>query len=196
MASAVLIEQMLHRVHVHAPESTVGVFFKELVLTTAGVIAIALLAQVAIPLPYTPVPITGQTLAVLLIGASYGSLRALRTTAAYIAVGAFGLPVFASAASGMGALLGATSGYLFGFMIAAYVMGLVAERGYFSRVKSAVPLFLLGHACIFVCGMVVLGMFVGFNKVIALGFVPFIPGLIIKTVAAGLILPTLHRFVR
>lgn len=195
MSSAALIDQMMSRGWVSYPDTAAHRLLKETVLTVAGVLAIAILAQVAMPLPFTPVPMTGQTLAVLLIGASYGSRRAFRTTAAYIGAGALGMPFFANATSGMGAVLGATGGYLIGFLVAAYLMGFIADRGYFQRVKSAVPLFLLGHACIFICGMAVLGVFVGYDQVLALGFLPFIPGLIIKTVAAGVILPSLHRLV-
>ena len=169
---------------------------RELGLTLGGVVAIALMAQVAMPLPFTPVPITGQTLAVLLIGASFGAWRALRTTAAYVVLGAAGLPIFAQAGSGFGAVFGMTGGYLFGFMLAAVAMGWIAERGYFRHVKSAVPLFLLGHLCIFVCGLAVLGVFVGFDQVLALGLYPFVPGLIVKTGLAGLVLPSLYKLTR
>ena len=94
-----------------------------LLLILAGVLLLAGLAQVEILLPFTPVPITGQTFGVLLIGAAYGSKRGAATMIAYIAAGALGLPFFSGGGSGLRILTGATAGYLAGFVIAAYVIG-------------------------------------------------------------------------
>jgi len=158
-------------------------------LVSVGVLFIALLAQVSIPL--YPVPITGQSLAVLLIGASFGMKRSVATTFSYVLCGAAGLPFFASGGFGFGVLIGATGGYLIGFVVAAAAMGFFAERGYCHQIKTALAVFMLGHVCIFACGMIWLGSLAGLKVALAAGFVPFIPGIVIKTTIAALILPTL-----
>src|SRR5512145_737083 len=105
-------------------------WLRDLTLITLGALFVAVLAQVKIPLPFTPVPLTGQTFAVLLVAAALGSKRGAASMALYIALGAFGLPVFAGGAAGLAYLSGATLGYLIGFVMAAYVIGLMAERGW------------------------------------------------------------------
>jgi biotin transport system substrate-specific component len=98
-------------------------------LIITGSLLVAVMAQISIPLPPSPVPITGQTFAVLIVGAVLGSKRGAASLALYLAQGALGLPVFAEFKSGLVTLFGPTGGYLFGFVVAAYVVGLLAERG-------------------------------------------------------------------
>jgi biotin transport system substrate-specific component len=116
------------------------------ILIVLGALFVAVLAQVKIPLPFTPVPLTGQTFAVLLVGATLGSKRSLMSMLLYIALGTLGLSVFAGGASGMAYLSGATLGYLVGFVMAAYVIGLLAERGLERNVRTSILHFLVGTA--------------------------------------------------
>src|SRR5688572_14811783 len=100
-------------------------------LVLLGSVLIALCAQVAIPLPFTPVPVTGQTFAVLLIGAAFGSRLGAATVLAYIIEGAAGLPVWSPGATqGAARLMSPTGGYIVGFLVAAFVVGLLVERGW------------------------------------------------------------------
>jgi biotin transport system substrate-specific component len=170
---------------------------RDVFLIVVGSLLIAALAQIEIPLPFTPVPITGQTFGVLLIGAALGSRRGVASLLLYLAEGALGLPFFAGGASGLGILTGATAGYLFGFVIAAFVVGLLAERGLEQNVRTSLIPFLVGTVIIYVCGVawlaVVLG---GLGKAIAAGLLPFIIGDAIKLVAASLVLPAAWKLVR
>ncbi len=102
---------------------------RDVLLVFVSSIFIALMAQVRIPLPFTPVPITGQTFAVLLIGAALGSERGAASLLVYLAEGAAGLPAFAGGTSGLAVLVGPTGGYLIGFVFAAYIIGRLAESG-------------------------------------------------------------------
>src|SRR4030067_464514 len=95
-----------------------------LALMLGGSLLIGLAAQIQVVLPFSPVPVTGQTFAVLLLGALYGSRMGPATVATYLAMGGLGLPVFAGGAAGMARLLGPTAGYLVGFILAAWVVGL------------------------------------------------------------------------
>jgi len=152
----------------------------------------ALLAQVQIPLWFTPVPITGQTLAVLLAGASLGSIGGASSQALYVALGAAGLPFFAGGEGGWTAATGATGGYLLGFVVAAGVVGVLAERRQDRTVASAIPAFLAGTVVIYVFGVTwlahVLG--VGASRAMELGLVPFVVGDLVKAILAGVALPT------
>jgi biotin transport system substrate-specific component len=170
-------------------DSTEHSLLRDALLILAGSLFIALLAQIAIPLPFTPIPITGQTFGVLLCGAALGSKRGFLTVAAYISEGAMGLPFFAGGASGYLRLLGPTGGYLVGFLLAAYVCGLVAERKGERTMRNAIPAFALAQLTIYACGMPWLGYLTGFEGIWMKGFIPFLPGLVIKSVAAGLLLP-------
>ncbi len=108
-----------------------GVYDAALILGAS--LLIALSARIAVPVPFSPAPITGQTLAVLLVGALLGSRRGALSVLAYLAEGAMGLPVFAGGGAGILWLLGPTGGYLFGFIAAAFVTGWLAERGWDRR---------------------------------------------------------------
>src|SRR5215211_4525054 len=172
-------------------------WLRDLILMTLGTLFVAALAQVKIPLPFTPIPLTGQTFAVLLIGATLGSKRSLVSMLLYIALGAFGLPIFAGGASGLAYLSGATLGYLVGFVLAAYVIGLLAERGLERSVRTSLLPFLVGTVIIYLCGVAWLAIILGsFNKAIAAGLLPFLIGDAIKLIAASIVLPAAWRFVR
>jgi len=164
-------------------------------LIMGGSIVLALLSQLAIPLPFTPVPITGQTFGVLLIGALLGSRRGPLTILAYLTEGALGLPVFAQGLAGPAVFAGPTAGYLLGFIGAAFVVGLLAEHGWDRGLGSTFVMMTLGTAIIFLGGALWLGSFVPWNQVIAMGVLPFLPGALIKISAATLLLPAGWKFI-
>jgi biotin transport system substrate-specific component len=154
-----------------------------------------LAAQWEILLPGNPVPITGQTLVVLLSGATLGLRAGAASQLLYVAMGAVGLPFFAGGASGIEVLAGPTVGYLAGFVVASALVGRLAERRADRKVSTAVPAFLAGSAVIYLCGviglMITLG--IGVAEAFTLGVVPFLVGDAIKAVAAGVLLPGAWR---
>ena len=158
-------------------------------LVLLGSALIALSAQVALPLPYSPVPVTGHTFAVLAIGAALGRVRGAAAVLAYLAQGASGLPVFAGGAAGPATLIGPTGGYLIGFLPGAWLCGALAERGWDRRVGGAIAAMLIGNAAIFAVGLLWLARYVGASNAPALGLWPFLPGEIVKIVLAAAALP-------
>jgi biotin transport system substrate-specific component len=156
---------------------------REAALAVVGVVALTLSAYVIIPLPYTPVPITGQTFAVLLLAAAYGARRGLASVALYLLAGAAGLPVFA-AVPGI-----ASYGYLAGFALAAVAVGWLAQRGWDRTFPLSIAAMLAGEVAIYLCGLLWLARFVGWGHVIALGLIPFLLGDSLKLLAAALLLP-------
>ena len=174
---------------------TVG-WLRDVILILLGVLFVAVLAQVEIPLPFTPVPITGQTFGVLLVGAALGSKRGATSLVSYLALGTVGLPFFAGGAHGLSTLTGATGGYLIGFVLAAYVVGLVAERGLERSVRTSIIPFLVGTLIIYICGVGWLAIFLGsFGQALVAGFLPFLIGDAIKLIAASLALPAAWRLI-
>lgn len=167
----------------------------DLALVLAGSALIALSARVAIPLPFSPVPITGQTFAVLLVGAALGRRRGAAAVLAYLAEGAAGLPVFAGAHTGPAALVGPTGGYLFGFVPGAWLCGYLAERGWDRSVGGTIASMTLGNVAIFAVALPWLARFVGAANVWALGFWPFIPGDVMKIGLAAAVLPLAWKWV-
>jgi biotin transport system substrate-specific component len=159
-------------------------------LVLAGSLLIALSAQVALLLPFSLVPVTGQTMAVLLVGALLGRRRGSLAVLAYIAEGMAGLPVFAGGAAGPARLLGPTGGYLVGFVAAAYLVGMLAERGWDRRISTTAAAMALGNLVIYAVGALWLAPFVGgIDQALAMGVAPFIPGDLLKIGAAALLLP-------
>ena len=163
-------------------------------LILVGSLLLAVSAQIKIP--FYPVPVTGQTLAVLLIGMTYGPRLGGATVAAYLLQGAMGLPVFAGAAVGMAALLGPTGGYLAGFFVAAVVMGFLAERGMGRSATSTVIAMLIGNAVIYAVGVSWLTSFIGVEKALMLGMVKFLYGDALKLVIAACVMPLAWQFVK
>ena len=166
-------------------------------LVAGGTIALAALAQIAIPIPGSPVPVTGQTLGVLLIGTTYGAGLGLTTFATYLLAGIAGAPVFAGASYGIEKITGATGGYLFGMMVSTYLLGLLANRRLDQRFLTALPSMLLGTLTTFTFGLLWLAHFTGkdWAWTINAGLTPFIFGEILKIVIAGTSMPLLWRFV-
>lgn len=155
------------------------------------------LAQLAVPLPFTPVPVTGQTLGVLLIGALLGSRRGGLAMLVHLAEGLAGLPVFAEGNTawtltrlGVPTIIGPTAGYLFAFPVAAFVVGRLAERGWDRRALTAAGAMLIGQAVIYAGGLSWLSFYVGIASAIPLGMVPFLSGDALKLVLAAIALPS------
>ncbi len=169
-------------------------------LVALGVAFLAATAQVRIPIPGSPVPITGQTLGVLLLAAAYGSRLGGTTVAAYLAVGIAGAPIFQSGGFGMAALRGATGGYLIGFLAAAWIVGELAEHGWDRKPYLVVAAMILGNVVIYMCGVTHLanvrlpsGAAIGWGRVWALGVAPFLIGDAIKIAIAAGLLPLAWR---
>ena len=158
-------------------------------LVVGGSLLIALSAYLKIQLPFSPVPITGQTLAVLLVGASLGAKKGGLSVLAYLGEGLIGLPVFAGGASGPAYLLGPTGGYLAGFAVAAFAVGWLAERGWDRHVGLTLAAMLIGNLLIYLLGLAWLSVYVGVGQALPLGFYPFLAGDAIKLLLAGIVLP-------
>jgi len=165
-------------------------------MIVAGSLVVALGAQLEVRLPFTPVPLTGQPFAVLLVGALLGARRGAAAMLAYLAEGAMGLPVLAGGASGPVAMLGPSGGYLAGFVPAAFVTGFLAERGWDRRFLTTWAAMALGSTMLFACGLPWLAQFVGWDNVLATGFLPFVPGDLVKQVLAALALPSAWSLAR
>ncbi|GAP06219.1 MAG TPA: biotin transporter BioY [Anaerolinea thermolimosa] len=167
---------------------------REVILILGCSWLIALSAQVVIPLQ--PVPVTGQTLGVLLAGALLGSKRGAMTVLTYLLQGVLGLPVFAGGTSGLARVFGPTGGYLLGFVVAAFVVGWLSERGWDRRFITMIFSMLIGNAVIYTLGLPWLAIYVGWGSVMKLGLVPFIAGDILKVILAAMILPQIWRWVK
>ncbi len=148
--------------------------------TLLATLLISLLAQISIPLAHTPVPITGQTFGVALVSLLWGSRRAVSAVALYLSLGYLGWPLFAFSQSGL--ILGPTSGYLLGMLIASFVMGTFADRGWTESFWKTWVAAVLGSGITFCCGLIVLSLFVPASAVLIAGVFPFLPGDIIKTI--------------
>jgi biotin transport system substrate-specific component len=166
-------------------------------LSAGGVLFLAAMAQIAIPVPGSPVPVTGQTLGVLLIGTTYGSGLGVATFVMYLLAGIAGAPVFAGASFGFEKITGATGGYLIGMMVATYLLGLLAKRRLDQRFLTSLPSMLFGTLIIFSFGLLWLHHFTGkdWAWTIAAGLTPFIVGEAIKIAIAGTSLPILWRLI-
>jgi len=180
-----------------------AVFPRSTVLTKAGfVIAgvafLSLLAQIAIPVPGSPVPVTGQTLGVLLMATSYGATLGATTFLTYLLVGALGAPVFANGGSGLDRIVGATGGYLVGMLLTSALLGYLGGRKWDQKFKTALPAMLLGNVLTFTLGLIWLHQYTGkdWAWTISAGFTPFILGEILKIAIAGTSLPLIWQFVQ
>ena len=157
-----------------------------------GVAFLALVAQVRFEIG--PVPITGQTLGVLLIGAAYGAGLGSLTLASYLLVGGFGLGVFSGWASGWAVLSGITGGYLVGFLLAAAVVGYLAQRGWDRSFALIALAMLIGNVLIYIPGLLWMTRFApDWPTALQWGLIPFIPGDLLKLVIAAGLLPTAWR---
>ncbi len=163
----------------------------EIVAFVSGVGLISLLAQIAIPLPWTPVPITGQTLGVTLVALLWGQKRGVALVVSYLALGASGAPVFANGAAFF--VWGPTSGYLLGMILSAALIGHLADRGWTKSLFKTWLACALGSACVFAVGLFVLSYFIPSSLLLGAGLWPFLPGDLIKTLIAISIVRTHAR---
>lgn len=173
---------------------------RHLLMIAAGVVIIAASAQVVIPLPFTPVPITGQTFGVLFSAALLGFRRSLLTVGLYLLLGFVGLPIFAGWSSGLGKVatfadgvlaLAPSGGYLLGFLLAAGLVGRLAELGWDRRIGGSIAAMLLGNVVIYLFGVPWLMAAIHADLATALekGLYPFLIGDVIKLALAAGLLP-------
>jgi biotin transport system substrate-specific component len=160
-------------------------------IVVLGALVIYLSARVSIPVPGSPVPVTGQTFGVLLVGGALGFRRGLAGVALYVAVGLVGLPFFAEGRGGVSVILGATGGYIVGFLLAGALVGRLAELGWDRRIAGAVGAMLIGNAVIYLVGVPWLMAVAHFGLAdgIAKGLTPFLIGDAVKLVLAAAAFP-------
>ena len=159
-----------------------------------GSLLIGLLAQFSIPVPFSPVPITGQTIGVVLVGGILGAKSGSLSILCYIFEGAIGIPVFAGMKSGMHILVGPTAGYLWAFIIAAYITGLLTEKGYTRKPLGSFLSCFTATTLILVVGALYLAIFSGLNDALIMGFYPFLVGDVVKSSICAVLLTTFRKF--
>ena len=166
---------------------------RAVILVALGTALLALSAKINLPLPY--VPMTLQTLVVLMIGAAYGWRLGSATVIAYLAEGAIGLPVFAGPVGGLAPLLGPTAGYLAGFVAAAFITGWLSERGWDRSVPRLFVAMGLGHIVILAAGFAWLafGMKPGVEKAWLVGIAPFVAASVIKNALGAAFVPAIRH---
>lgn len=162
-------------------------------LAFAGSWLVAGLAQLELHLPFTPVPVTGQTLGVLLVGASLGAGLGAASMGLYLAQGAIGLPFFSGGESGLDFLTvsNVTGGYLWGFVLAALVVGRLAERGWDRSIRSSIGAMFLGELVLYVVAIpwLMTAIDVPLARAVELGLAPFVIGDALKLLVAAGLLP-------
>jgi biotin transport system substrate-specific component len=169
---------------------------RAVVLMLAGTVILTLSAKINVP--FYPVPMTMQTFAVLVIGAVYGARLGAATLVLYLAEGAIGLPVFAGTPEkgiGIPYMMGPTGGYLVGFVLAAWLVGFLADRGGGRTIMPMFAVMMLGHVVIFICGVAWLASLVGFAKAWAFGVAPFYWATLLKTALGAALVPAAWLFV-
>ena len=168
-----------------------GAAVRDVVLVLAYAALVGLFAQVAIPLWWTPVPITGQTFGVMVGGAALGWQRSLTGMLLYVLMGLLGVPWFAQHKGGMAVLSSPSFGYVVGFVVAALLLGVLAGRGWDRTVPKAVAMFALGSLVVYAFGVpwLMVATDIGLQKGLANGLTPFLVGDAIKVLVAGGLLP-------
>jgi len=169
----------------------IGVRARHVALILAGTILIALAAQLRFYLPNNPIPVTGQTFAVLLAGGALGFRRGVASSTLYLALGLVGLPVFAGGRSGVDVFIGLSGGYLIGFIVASGIVGRLAELGWDRNLLGSIAAMVIGNLTIYLIAvpwwMAVAST--SLDRAIADGFVPFLPGDLLKVVLAAAAFP-------
>ncbi|MEA2447360.1 MAG: biotin transport system substrate-specific component [Actinomycetota bacterium] len=169
----------------------------DIVLVVSGTAFVALLAQISIPLePFSPVPITGQTLGVLVVGGALGAIRGGSSLILYLALGSLGAPIYAGGDSGSFTTL-PTGGFLIGFIAAAVVVGYLAEKGWDRSFKSSLGAMLIGEIVVFAIGVpwLAANLDISATKAMEIGLYPFVIGDVIKLLLAAGLLPTAWKLV-
>ena len=162
---------------------------KDALIVSLGLLCICLGAMVNVDLPWKDggIPITGQSLAVLVVGFVLGRKRGMLVIAIYLIAGLAGLPVFAKGASGIDTLLGGSGGFLYGFLVGGYVCGALQENGFGDSFAEVLIVMAIGTALILICGIAQLTFLYGLEKALEYGFWPFWPGAIIKIILGAAI---------
>ncbi len=160
-------------------------------LVVAGALFIYLTSQIVIPIPGNPVPITGQTFGVLLVGGALGLRRGLVAVALYVLLGVVGLPFFAEGKGGLSVIWGASGGYLIGFVVAGAVVGRLAELGWDRRIGGAVGAMIAGSVVIYAIALPWLKVVTGstVEQTIDIGLLPFVVGDTLKILLAAVLFP-------
>ena len=170
------------------PSTKISAAFYDGFLIISFSFLLGLSAQLAVPLPFSPVPITAQTLVVLLLGSLLGKFRGTLCVLLYLIEGGVGLPLFSGGRAGIAHLVGPTGGYLFGFVAATYIVGFLSQLGWDRKLSLTIAAMFIGNIVIYIFGLPWLGRFVGYEIVFSLGLYPFIIGDLLKiAIAAGLI---------
>jgi biotin transport system substrate-specific component len=164
---------------------------RDVVLVVAGAMFIYLTARIAIPVQGSPVPITGQTFGVLLVGAALGFRRGFLAVSTYVLLGVIGLPFFAEGKGGLSVIWGTNGGYLIGFIVAGAVVGRLAELGWDRRFSAALAAMFVGNVIIYVFGLPWLMVVTGWSveKTLAAGLTPYLIGDAVKLVLAAALFP-------
>jgi biotin transport system substrate-specific component len=164
---------------------------RHVLLIVAGAVLIYLTAKVSIPIPGNPVPFTLQNFGVLVVGGALGLRRGGSAAALYVLLGVVGLPFFAEGKGGLEVIWGATGGYLIGFVVAATVVGRLAELGWDRRIGGAIGATAIGTALIYAIGVPWLAIMTGksLGEAIILGLMPFLVFDIVKLLAAAAVFP-------
>jgi biotin transport system substrate-specific component len=168
-----------------------GVRLRHAILVLVAAMVIYLSARVAFPIPGTPVPVTGQTFGVLLVGGALGLRRGVAATLLYVLLGVVGLPFFAEGHAGLATVLGSTGGYLVGFVLAGAIVGRLAELGWDRRLGGSIAAMLIGNLAIYVIGVPWLMVVTGATPAQAIeqGLTPFLRGDALKIGLAALLFP-------
>ena len=163
---------------------------KDILIVGLGLLLICLGAMVSIDLPWKHggIPITGQSLAVLVVGFVLGRRRGLLVIAIYLIAGLAGLPVFAKGASGIDTLMGGSGGFLYGFLVGGYVCGALQENGFGDSFTEGLIVMAIGTALILICGIAQLTFLYGLEKALEYGFWPFWPGALVKIILGAVII--------
>ena len=184
------------------PQARTNVFVRNTTLVVGFALLTAICAQIRIPLGFTPVPVTGQTFAVLLAGAALGTRLGALSQLTYWVMGLIGLPFYSNATGGWSAGTGATMGYMIGFIFAAAAVGHLAELKHDRKFITSLPAMLLGSAIIYICGATWLAhsldiaVATGDKNAISLGVAPFLIGDLIKMLLATICTSTIWHLIK
>ncbi len=168
----------------------------ELPLLATFNIVLVVCSYLSITIPFSPVPITGQTFGILLVAMVLGRVRGTAVVMAYLLEGAIGLPVFAGGSAGIAKFIGPTGGYLLGFAASAYFVGYLADKGWDKNFVKTTAAMVLGTVLIFITGLAQLSFFVPSETLFTVGLTPFVVGAVVKIAVASVILPSVWKFVQ
>ncbi len=183
-------QALVPRIFTATPTSSLT---RSILIVALSTLGLSLLAQLTLPLPWTPVPISGQTFGVTLFALLLGSRLSLASTSTYLLLGSLGLPIFASGSTGIG---GPTSGYLFGMLLSSTWVGFLADRGWTHTYRRCWAAGFSGSLIVYLCGCIWLSRYIPLHDVAISGFLPFVPGDLLKTGLACSLVPFAESRVR